>query len=57
VALRLVALWPSAASVPALQLSALAWIAAFSLHLWRFSPWLVRPRADRANPLNLVRSA
>jgi uncharacterized protein involved in response to NO len=49
VALRLVALWPSAASAPALQASALAWVAAFGLYLWRFIPWLVRPRADAAS--------
>jgi uncharacterized protein involved in response to NO len=29
-----------------LRASALAWIAAFALYLWRFAPWLVRPRAD-----------
>jgi uncharacterized protein involved in response to NO len=57
VALRLIALWPSAVSALALQSSALAWIAAFCLYLWRFSPWLVRPRADGANPLRLVRSS
>jgi uncharacterized protein involved in response to NO len=49
VVLRLVALWPSAASGLAVQASALAWIAAFSLYLWRFAPWLVRPRSDRGN--------
>lgn len=48
VALRLIALWPSAASAPALHASALAWVAAFGLYLWRFIPWLVRPRADAA---------
>jgi uncharacterized protein involved in response to NO len=47
--LRLVAFWPSAASGLAVQASALAWIAAFSLYLWRFAPWLVRPRSDRGN--------
>lgn len=54
-ALRLIALWPSAASAPALHASALAWIAAFVLYLWRFAPWLVRPRADAARPIVAVR--
>jgi uncharacterized protein involved in response to NO len=55
-ALRLVALWPSAASAPALQASALAWISAFGLYLWRFAPWLVRPRADAGRPTIAVRA-
>lgn len=55
VALRLAALWPSALSAAALQASALAWIAAFGLYLWRFAPWLVRPRADAARPVVAVR--
>ncbi len=55
VALRLAALWPSALSAAALQASALAWIAAFGLYLWRFAPWLVRPRADAARPVIAVR--
>jgi uncharacterized protein involved in response to NO len=54
-ALRLAALWPSAASAAALQASALAWIAAFVLYLWRFAPWLIRPRADAARPVSAVR--
>jgi uncharacterized protein involved in response to NO len=44
VALRLVALAPSAFSQPALHLSAAAWIAAFALYLWRFTPLMIRPR-------------
>jgi len=48
VALRLVALWPSDFSLLALQASALAWIVGFALYLWRFAPWLIRPRADAA---------
>ena len=44
VALRLVALAPSAFSQPALHLSAAAWIAAFTLYLWRFAPLMIRPR-------------
>jgi uncharacterized protein involved in response to NO len=43
-ALRLVALAPSAFSVPALHLSAAAWMAACALYLWRFAPLLIRPR-------------
>ena len=46
VALRLAALWPSPLTAGLLQLSATAWIAAFGLYLWRFVPWLVRPRPD-----------
>jgi uncharacterized protein involved in response to NO len=57
VALRLVALWPSAASAPALHASAVAWVAAFGLYLWRFIPWLVRPRADAAPRHLPVRAA
>ena len=44
VALRLGALVPSAFSVPSLQLSAAAWIAALALYLWRFAPLMIRPR-------------
>ena len=46
VALRLAALWPSPLTAGLLHLSATAWIAAFGLYLWRFVPWLVRPRPD-----------
>ena len=46
VALRLAALWPSTVVVHLLHLSATAWVAAFGLYLWRFAPWLVRPRPD-----------
>ncbi len=45
VALRLIAIAPSALSQFALHLSAAAWIAALALYLWRFAPMLVRPRA------------
>lgn len=45
--LRLLALLPTALSLAALHASALAWVLAFGLYLWRFAPWLVRPRADR----------
>ncbi len=44
--LRLAALLPTALSGWWLQLAAVAWAAAFALYLWRFVPWLVRPRAD-----------
>jgi len=44
--LRLAALWPSPAVLPLLHASATAWVCAFGLYLWRFGPWLVRPRAD-----------
>ncbi len=46
VALRLFALWPSAAAPVAMQASALAWMAGFGLYLWRFAPWMIRPRPD-----------
>jgi len=47
VALRLAALWPSAASAWLLQAAALAWVAAFAVYLWRFTPWMIRPRPDQ----------
>ncbi|MDR3004012.1 MAG: NnrS family protein [Acidovorax sp.] len=46
--LRLLALWPTALSLAALHASALAWVLGFGLYLWRFAPWLLRPRADQA---------
>lgn len=46
--LRLLALLPKGLSLAALHTSALAWVLAFGLYLWRFAPLLVRPRADRA---------
>ena len=45
-ALRLAALPATPLAPWLLQASALAWAAAFGLYLWRFVPWLVRPRAD-----------
>jgi uncharacterized protein involved in response to NO len=48
VALRLTALWPSALDGLALQGSALAWVGAFGLYLWRFVPMMIRPRPDAA---------
>ncbi|SHH03630.1 NnrS family protein [Pollutimonas bauzanensis] len=44
VALRLAALWPSAASGWLLQAAASCWILAMGLYLWRFVPMLIRPR-------------
>ncbi|AEC20650.1 NnrS family protein [Pusillimonas sp. T7-7] len=46
VVLRLAALWPSSATLVLLQASALSWIAAMALYLWRFVPMLIRPRAS-----------
>lgn len=46
VVLRLLALAPTALSGVLLQAAALAWAAAFAVYLWRFVPWLIRPRAD-----------
>lgn len=48
VVLRLGALHPSSLSVFLLQGAAFAWIAALGLYLWRFFPWMIRPRPDRA---------
>ncbi|MDR0478662.1 MAG: NnrS family protein [Burkholderiaceae bacterium] len=45
--LRLMALLPTAASLPALHMAAAAWTVAFALYLWRFLPMMIRPRADR----------
>jgi uncharacterized protein involved in response to NO len=48
-ALRLTALsttLPAAAVLPLLHASTTAWACAFGLYLWRFVPWLIRPRAD-----------
>lgn len=47
VVLRLGALHPSALSPLLLQGAALAWIAALALYLWRFFPWMIRPRPDQ----------
>jgi uncharacterized protein involved in response to NO len=56
-ALRLAALWPSDLSPLALRASALAWIIGFASYLWRFAPWLIRPRADAARRSIPARSA
>jgi uncharacterized protein involved in response to NO len=52
VVLRLAALAPTPAAGWLLQASALAWAAAFATYLWRFAPWMVRPRPDRPPPLS-----
>jgi len=46
VVLRLLALYPSGLTMLALQASALCWIAAMGLYLYRFVPMLIRPRVD-----------
>lgn len=50
VVFRLAALWPSAATIPLLHLTALTWILAMGLYLWRFVPLLIRPRSDKPQP-------
>jgi uncharacterized protein involved in response to NO len=50
VVLRLMALATGAASDWLLQAAALAWAAAFATYLWRFVPWMIRPRPDRPPP-------
>jgi len=45
--LRLIALLPTAASLPVLHTASAAWVLAFALYLWRFFPLMIRPRADR----------
>lgn len=46
--LRLAALLPTGATLGLLHASACAWALAFGLYLWRFFPWMIRPRADAA---------
>jgi len=46
VVFRLAALGLGPYSQLATQASALAWIGAFATYLWRFAPWLIRPRVD-----------
>lgn len=55
VALRLGALHPSALSSTLLQCAALCWIAALALYLWRFFPWMIRPRPDQPPPVSAVK--
>lgn len=46
--LRLAALLPTAAAPGLLHASAGAWALGFGLYLWRFFPWMIRPRLDAA---------
>lgn len=46
--LRLAALMPTGAAAGLLHASACAWALGFGLYLWRFFPWMIRPRADAA---------
>lgn len=46
--LRLAALVPTGATLGLLHASAGAWALGFGLYLWRFWPWMIRPRADAA---------
>lgn len=46
--LRLLALLPVGLAQAALHASALAWVLAFALYLWRFAPLLIRPRLPPA---------
>ncbi|CUB01893.1 NnrS family protein [Comamonas thiooxydans] len=46
--LRLLALLPAGLPQAALHASALAWVLAFALYLWRFAPLLIRPRLPPA---------
>ena len=46
--LRLLALLPAGLPQAALHASALAWVLAFALYLWRFVPLLIRPRLPPA---------
>ncbi|MGR3780347.1 MAG: NnrS family protein [Albimonas sp.] len=39
----------------AVELSALAWTAAFALFAWRATPWLLRPRVGRKSPSSAPR--
>jgi len=55
VALRLGALHPSSLGPALLQAAALCWIAALALYLWRFFPWLIRPRPDQPPPVVAVK--
>lgn len=47
IVLRVTALSVSTYPLPLLHASALCWVLAFGLYLWRFVPWLVRPRSDQ----------
>ena len=47
--LRLLALWPTSLALAAQHASALVWVLAFALYLWRFAPLLIRPRLQQAS--------
>ena len=47
IVLRLVALYPLESFQTWLDLSAVAWMLAMALYLWRYVPLLIRPRPDR----------
>ncbi|WP_199722906.1 NnrS family protein [Pusillimonas sp. NJUB218] len=50
VCLRLAALWPSSLAPGLLHLAAACWVVSLALYLWRFVPWLIRPRFN-AEPM------
>jgi uncharacterized protein involved in response to NO len=49
IVLRIAALWPSSLYLSLLHASAFFWILSLGLYLWRFTPWLVRPRPDTSS--------
>lgn len=49
VVLRVGALWPTSAGPWLVQAAALCWAGSMALYLWRFTPMLIRPRADVNN--------
>lgn len=55
VLLRLGALHPSGLTLLLLQGAALCWITALALYLWRFFPWMIRPRPDQPPPVVAVK--
>ncbi|CBL45624.1 Conserved hypothetical protein [gamma proteobacterium HdN1] len=48
--LRFAALMHFSFSVHFLHLATLCWVLGFAVYLWRFVPWLIRPRPDRLPP-------
>ena len=55
VLLRLLALLPGTFTLAALHTSAMFWIAAFLLYVWRFFPMLIRPRLDGVSTKVMLR--
>jgi uncharacterized protein involved in response to NO len=45
--MRFAALAPTVASTWLMQVAGLLWAAGFTTYLWRFLPWLIRPRPDQ----------